>query len=145
MSFFTDFLIATRRDARKVAQAENPTQHWPGFSYKSLMCLDLVTLYGLMTGVTDTDGIMELDDEFEYLKCDEEAIELRLFPEPFTRALAILEQATAQKLVKEWRAEESGVSDWKPVEIRELLDALCALAQQAVKARKPILLCISGF
>jgi hypothetical protein len=146
MSFFTDFLIATKREAKKVANTMNPTKTWPGFSYKNLTCLDLATLYGLMTGVTDADSVVEMEDEFEYLNSsDDESLELRLFPETFTKALAAVGSDEAARLAKGWHADEGGVSDWKMTEVRELLNKLCELARRAVKAHKPIMLCVSGF
>jgi hypothetical protein len=146
MSFFTDFLIATKREARKVAAADNPTKRWPGFTYKNLTCLDLTTLFGLMNGVTDTDGVVALADEFEYLSTTaDESLELRLFPKTFTRALAAVGPDEAARLAKEWRAEEGGVSDWELAEVRQLVGELCGLARQSIKARKPIMLCVSGF
>jgi hypothetical protein len=146
MSFFTDFLIATQREAKKVAATKNPTKTWPGFSSNNLTCLDLATLYGLMTGVTDADSVVEMEDEFEYLNPgDDGSLELRLFPETFTKALASVGSDEAARLAKRWRADEGGVSDWQMTEVRELLNELSELARRAAQARKPIMLCVSGF
>ena len=145
MSFFTDFVIAPRREAKKVPEADDAAERWPGVSGKNIMCLDAAALYGLMTGVTDPDGVVALEDQFEYL-FGGESVEVRLFPEGFTRALAALAPAEAARLADRWRAiDECGVSGWEPAEVRELLDGLRDLAGRAVAARRPVLLRVSGF
>ncbi len=146
MSFFSDFLIAGRREAKKVAATDNPTKHWTGVAAKGLTCLDLATLYGLVTGVTDVDEVVDLEDEFEDLSAGDGPADVRLFPEAFTRALAAAGPEDIARLARGWRADEGGgVSDWKSPEVKELLGELSGLARQAIEARKPIMLCVSGF
>lgn len=144
MGFFSDFLIATKSDAKKIIKASNPTKRWPGISWKNLTCLDLVNLHGVMSGVTDLDDVVELDSTFDYWSgMESESVELRQFPDSFTKALSEVGPNDAAKLANSWRAD--GVTDWEPADVRELLDELCALAKKAVAENKPIVMLISGF
>jgi hypothetical protein len=145
MSFFSDFVLASKQEAKKVGRTPNPTQHWPGFACKNLMCLDLASLYAAIQGKAGTEAVLELDEEFELLECGKKSVELCLFPQRFTELLADVELEAKPGLVERWQADAEYLADWEVQDVRWLLDNLCALAQQAVADGKPILLCNSGF
>jgi hypothetical protein len=145
MSFFTDFLLATKPEAKRVGRTRNPTEHWFGSSWKNLTSLDLAALYGAMRGDTSTEAIIAATKEFEDLDCDRVSVDLYLFPEAFTSLLAAIEPPAIPALVVAWRATDVEVSHWEVADVQALLEDLCGLAMRAVLAGKPIMLCISGF
>ncbi len=145
MSFFTDFILAGKKDAKKVASTANPAQQWPGISVKSLTCLDVAALYGVFLGKTDDQEVVDLIDEFEDLPCANESVELHMFPQRFVDFLAEVEQKRMRAVAKAWQAAEVEVTHWTLGDVQEVLGELSRLARQAKGEKKPIMLCVSGF
>lgn len=145
MSFFADFILASKKDAKKVANTDNPAQTWPGVSLKNLTCLDIAALYGVFLGKTGDQDVVDLIDEFEDLPCANESVELHMVPVQFVDCLAAVEQKKMRAIAKAWQASEVEVSNWPLDEVRDVLGELTGLARKAKDAKSPIMVCISGF
>ena len=142
MSFYTDFIVAAEAEAPAVAATEAPTEHWPGFSVKSITELDLANAWSLLSGEPD---VIALKGRFELLSCDEESRRtLSKVPRSLLDRIEELTDSESRELASRWAQSEEFRGRWKPSELEDILRCLRELAGRARIEGTEILVCISG-
>lgn len=139
MSFYTDWFIADDSEAEAIASTvtteDRSRDDWPNLSIKNIGEIDLATLWGILRGEPDSPklvmgGLLFQDGEDVFV--------CRIEP-GFVEALAVLEQSDLNPIVESWNKSET-LSEWKPDELRHVVQNLICFACRAKEAKKPVLL-----
>ena len=137
MGSFCDVVVASTREAKKIAAANGNLGQWPSCSLKGLSHVSFATLYEILT----SKSVDEVLSDFDFLHTDESVIVQR-FPNAVVKALAQLEKPKLARVAKKWSRTEE-LEGYKIAELQPFLEELTAIARDA--GRTPLLLCVSGF
>jgi hypothetical protein len=140
MSGFVDFVIADRRESKKLLKHDTPTKQWPGFEWKWVDEFQLAYLYGVLRESKDR---YKLADKLktDRLRTGQSVTEL---PAKMTELLAGLDKKARALVAREWRKCEEFFDSGDQKAALELVNELCDLAQRAKADGKPILVRQSG-
>jgi hypothetical protein len=154
MGMYTDWFIANEADAKKIAKAKDPWKRWPNLSMKSILEIELTSLYGILLGKRKFDANLSIsegqlfyegpdyDDEGNPIgDVDSETIIVHRVMNDFVKRLAELTPENEKKVADKW-TEIDEFADWKKSEkasIRETLTQIIEFARRALKAKKPVL------
>lgn len=134
MGLLTDFLIARRSDAPKLAESIHPIEDWDGIEAKGLDPIKLMTLWEILAGTKPAD--------LEMLHmASEEGPWVFEVAEDLVKLLAELEEPRAATVAENWsRTDELQLDDWATEDARLALEALTSVARKATDRKSSLLL-----
>src|SRR5262249_52508835 len=122
MSFFTDIVVVSQKEAKRVSRQTSPTSKWPGCEGKNLDQVTLGTLYGILVGDTDADV------EFEDISFSKEGMWVSRFPDDYVERLSQLDTKSLPWVAKKWSKTAELRDLYEAAELQQFLEELSALA-----------------
>jgi len=137
MGVLTDIVVADDTEAPAVAAAAVPSERWPGIDMKGV---DEFMLALLWAELSHQASGPELETAFTALHAaSEEGPWVSRVPKPFVRLLAQSDDTAAASAARALLAHAE-FETWELHEVREVVDGLRALAREAVRTGKSLIL-----
>jgi hypothetical protein len=146
MGILTELVIANVHEAedvaRDIAKDTDPNERRPGLDADGLDQVKLSTLRSIVTNQEYQDAWI---DEFRFLAGNqEEGPWVFAMPEALISALAASPEGRLKAVAKQWsRTEEVKMDEWSIEDVETRLKHLIALAKDAKRTKKSILMRVS--
>ncbi len=143
MGILLELIIANIRDADGIAAAGSPEDTGGRLKAEGLDQVKLSTLRSIVTNQEYEDAWI---DEFRFLAGNrEDGPWVFTVPEALVNALASSPESRLKAIAKQWsRTEEIKIDGWSAGDVEALLGELIALAKEAKRLKKTILMRISS-
>lgn len=143
MGVLTDFVVANRRDARRVCNAACPSKEFSGLDAKGIDPVKLATLYAVLTGTEFNPSLIGGDPLATGGDNGPWVMEV---PPDLVQRLAKLDADGVAAAAAKWaRTEEFSpeYDNWPAEAVHEVLADLAKLCAKAVGAKKSVLMWMS--
>lgn len=139
----TDFVIADRKDARRVCDSACPSEEFNGLGGKGIDPVKLRTLYAVLTNSEPGTSFAT-----DVPLCDggEEGPWVIEVPNDLVQRLAKLDAKQIDSVAAKWAKTEEfspKYDNWPPKAVHDVLSDLAKLCAQAAAAKKSVLLWMS--
>lgn len=143
MGLWTNVVAADPAEAKAVAESDDPTAEWEGFTIKGFDHVKLCTLFSLLrTGSPSQDFDRQLDSIRIESVPEEGPVLCSVVPEQLAElaGVAQFEDTEFDELVAAWGGTEE-FEGWSESDVAELLRDLGDLAESASLQGKSLVLC----
>lgn len=142
MGVLTDFVVASRSDAKKVADCSVPSEELGGIDAKGVDPVQMGTLYAILSESEYDPDFMIAEDSFLHVVSDDGPW-VQIVPDDMVKRLAGLTEADIPAVAKRWGETEEfepQYGEWTPEDMCAFLVEISKLSQRAIAEEKSLLM-----